>query len=925
MFVPYKIKASAAAVALTLASGSFSSHAALQRVGPVTNDTSLGFFPSWYQDKTGITLEFCAPSPEEMADGFCLLLPGDTIAPESFNTAPGQMNFFDEHFYFASTAAIDAAAADPVTGRPIKALLVLAEEAAFATGAPAAGQQITFSRIRVRLSAAPVAGTYRFIHPYGEESIVAAAGERIFFTDDVGVACAPGTFDCSLNSRLGPFLLPSDVPGGAELPAFTELNQNPDKNDAHFGGAITRTPFPGSGTGKAYIADPARIGPVTGGIAGQNKFRVEGPPGSGLGIDPLTGALVDWVETTNFSLMGRLRNEVIPGDVKIQRASYARNATQAKLDVLAQGNPTTQSRMPGQAPLADARPELSFFAEPCATTTDAVTGAVAYHAPANAAAQLKNMLSIGNQYWGQIQPANLDSMPASVCVRDNTARDVNGSVVLSYVPHPVTDEVTIQAASYDPVAKTLSVQATSSDERVVPTLTLGYHTFGGAPMAGGTITVAGVEAPPHKVSVRSSAKGSNQLDVKTSVTVAVVLPLAPTAVVPALSTTQQRAINVSWTDNSSDETSFEISRATAVGGPYAVVGTVGPGVTSFVDTSAALANNTTYWYRVVALRNTVRSLAAVSVPVSTPLAAAAASGVTPTVISPTRVDIAWTDNANNETSYQVLRSTNGGAFTAISGILPPNSSSYGDTTVVSGTPYRYRVNVSNWTGTVGSANSASVTPQVALNPVTNLAVTPVTGNPPVLSWGDATAGETGDRVRRRTVTLSNAGNRTNGGFATLTTTAADATTFTDTARPANAIVEYEVAPVSGATVGAVRTVLAVPGGIPGVTAAPTFTRVGNTVTINWSQAGTAAADRAAIGGYSVQRCTVTLADTCDVASAGWAQVATVTGRTTVTATNTVNASTPQRTYRYRVISTTGPNAVTTVTGSPSPASANLVR
>ncbi len=552
MFVPFKIKVSTAAVALALASGSFCAHAVLERVGPVTNDKAVGFFPSWYQDKTGITLDFCSPSPEEMPGGFCLLLPGDANAPEAFDTNPGQMNFFDEHFYFAATAGMDTTAIDPVTGKAVRALLVLAEEAAFATGAPAAGQQITFSRIRVRLGAAPVAGTYRFIHPYGEEVIVAAAGERIFFTDDVGVACAPGTFDCSLSSRLGPFLLPADAAGN-EIGPMTASSPIPDTDVRNFGGvpgvdliADLVTSYPG--TGKAYIADPARIGPVTGGLGkngrgtfieggtglerNTNIFRIEGPVGSNLGIDA-NGQFVNWIETTDFSLMGRLRDEVVPGKVNVQRASYARTAEpKGKLDVMAEGFATTQSRTPGQPKLPATRPELSFFNAPCVATTNPVTGAVTYSPPTGAL--LKGMLSIDQQYWGQVplalnaDPA-LDVIPSAVCVQDNTGRDIAGNIVPTYTPHPVTDEVTIQSANYDPVAKTLSVQASSSDVRVAPTLTLGYRTFAGAPMAGGTITLAGVEAPPHKVAVTSSAKGSNELDVKTAVTTAPPPPPAPVA------------------------------------------------------------------------------------------------------------------------------------------------------------------------------------------------------------------------------------------------------------------------------------------------------------------------------------------------------------------------------------------------------------
>src|SRR5947209_3024228 len=66
----------------------------LQRVGPVDNANG---YPAWYQDKTGLTLDFCSPKTQaELDGGWCVLLTGDLPSvPEAFPT-----NFFDEHFYF---------------------------------------------------------------------------------------------------------------------------------------------------------------------------------------------------------------------------------------------------------------------------------------------------------------------------------------------------------------------------------------------------------------------------------------------------------------------------------------------------------------------------------------------------------------------------------------------------------------------------------------------------------------------------------------------------------------------------------------------------------------------------------------------------------------------------------------------------------
>ncbi len=485
-------------LAVALAAASLSAHAVLERVGPVSLTPSVGGFPAWYQDTTGLAMEFCDPKNQaEVEGGWCLLLPGDVAAvPEVFPT-----NFFDEHFYFAANASAPTASGT-------RALLTLAVEAAFAVGPAIPGDQVTFARIRVVLGAAPATGTYRFIHPYGENSIDAVAGQRIFFTEDIGIG-APGDFSGAMSSRLGPFLLPSTTPGGAEL-------------------------APEPGPSGLYIADPARIGPVTGSAAGtftdstgavrdHNVFRIEGPAGSGLGVDTITGASVDYVESTDFSLMGRIFTGALPSRVNVERASYARNASGQKVTVFATTADTTQGRLPADQRPAAVAPQLTFFDAPCAGTPDPVTGEILppFGAPVGAAET--QMFSIApGIHSGQVDPAVL---PSSVCVRDSAARDAAGNIIALFIPKVVTDEVTITQALFDRSAGTLTVSASSSDEVAPPILSLAYGSFRGD-LVGGQIVVPNLLATPSNIRVTSSALGANQYQVSTS------FAAAPPAAIP---------------------------------------------------------------------------------------------------------------------------------------------------------------------------------------------------------------------------------------------------------------------------------------------------------------------------------------------------------------------------------------------------------
>ncbi|MGH2688531.1 MAG: DNRLRE domain-containing protein, partial [Actinomycetota bacterium] len=60
--------------------------------------------------------------------------------------------------------------------------------------------------------------------------------------------------------------------------------------------------------------------------------------------------------------------------------------------------------------------------------------------------------------------------------------------------------------------------------------------------------------------------------------------------------TSPTQINLAWTDASTDETEFEIDQATAAGGPWTQIATVGANVTTYSNTGLTAA--TQYFYRV---------------------------------------------------------------------------------------------------------------------------------------------------------------------------------------------------------------------------------------------------------------------------------------------------------------------------------------
>ena len=72
-----------------------------------------------------------------------------------------------------------------------------------------------------------------------------------------------------------------------------------------------------------------------------------------------------------------------------------------------------------------------------------------------------------------------------------------------------------------------------------------------------------------------------------------VVPVTPSALVGTVASATQ--INLTWTDNSTNETGFKIERKTGPG-TYAIIGTAAPDVTTFND--SGLTPSSTYTYRV---------------------------------------------------------------------------------------------------------------------------------------------------------------------------------------------------------------------------------------------------------------------------------------------------------------------------------------
>jgi len=162
------------------------------------------------------------------------------------------------------------------------------------------------------------------------------------------------------------------------------------------------------------------------------------------------------------------------------------------------------------------------------------------------------------------------------------------------------------------------------------------------------------------------------------------------------------SINLSWTDNSGDETGFTIQRSTD-GTSFGDVATVGANVTTFSDTG--LVTSTTYSYRVSAF-NSGGSSAYSNIATIALIVPAAPSNLAAKVEKNGQVTLSWKDNANNETGFQAERSTDGSVFTVLA-TTAANTTKYKDTKAQKGQTYYYRVAAKNNVGLSSYSNVAT--------------------------------------------------------------------------------------------------------------------------------------------------------------------------------------------------------------------------
>jgi fibronectin type 3 domain-containing protein len=315
----------------------------------------------------------------------------------------------------------------------------------------------------------------------------------------------------------------------------------------------------------------------------------------------------------------------------------------------------------------------------------------------------------------------------------------------------------------------------------LPGNTTAYSDTGLAPSTVYNYQIIATDAAGNRSSPSNPASATTQADTTP--------PTAPTNLaVTVVSNTQ---INLSWTASTDNVgvTNYLIQRCASPGcSNFAQIGTTGGPGTTYND--AVATPSTSYNYQVIAtdaaLNQSLPSNMATAVTTGPP---AAPSALTATAASATQINLAWTNNAINQTGYKVERSVDNVTFAQI-GTTGASATTYSDPNLAPKTLYYYRVRATNSSGDSAYSNVSSATTLPDTTPPTapsNLKATAASSTQINLSWTASTdnVGVTGYLIQR----CQGAGCTS---FVQIAAPAGTATTYNDTGLSVSTSYSYEI-------------------------------------------------------------------------------------------------------------------------------------
>jgi fibronectin type 3 domain-containing protein len=148
------------------------------------------------------------------------------------------------------------------------------------------------------------------------------------------------------------------------------------------------------------------------------------------------------------------------------------------------------------------------------------------------------------------------------------------------------------------------------------------------------------------------------------------------------------------------------------------------------------------------------------------------TGLSATAVSSSQINLTWTDNALAEDGYRIEQSAVDNLHYNEIAVIGPNQTVYNATGLNAGTKYYYRVRAYNsiTMSVYSSEKNATTLSSIPLAP-SGLTVTTLLSSKIIIAWTDNSNNETGFKVQRKLGAT--------GTYTTITTTGANATTYSD--------------------------------------------------------------------------------------------------------------------------------------------------
>ena len=122
-----------------------------------------------------------------------------------------------------------------------------------------------------------------------------------------------------------------------------------------------------------------------------------------------------------------------------------------------------------------------------------------------------------------------------------------------------------------------------------------------------------------------------------------------------VSTGSDGTVTLTWRDNSSNESRFEVLRANDAGTDvFFLLATVAANVTSYRDAGVGASSAYCYRVRAVRVKGQTTTVSAPSASACMPPALVAPSNVSVAATTETSIELAWQDNTTEETRFEVF-------------------------------------------------------------------------------------------------------------------------------------------------------------------------------------------------------------------------------------------------------------------------------